>query len=223
MILKPVSTIVYFYGMCKRILCCAVVALACLGCSPRVSYSVSTLYVDPRFAGRNLGDSAIALLPFLSAEGPVASEELEPEKMAVMIQSQRADLKFASSGEFENGFPLRFDRREIAKFYKALFSEEIQAAKGMDDIWKYAGHPYLLVFSLADGASTLNRDSSVVKQVDVRCELWSRDDREVIWLADCKGVSYDGNVEDRRLIMESMRLLAKELPQKLPNYGRENW
>ena len=223
MILIPVSTIVYFYGMYKRILCCALVALVCLGCTPRVSYSVRTLHIDPWFSGRNLSNAAIALLPLLSAKGTIKNEELESEKMAVMIQDLRTDLKFASYVEFEDGFPPRFDKREIAKFYKALFSEEMLAAKGMDSIWKYARQPYILVFSLADGASIRNMDSSVFKQVSVRCDLWSRDNRAVVWRADCKGVSDDVNVDDRGLILESMRLLAKEIPQTLPNYGRESW
>jgi len=200
-----------------------VVTLACFGCSPRVSYSIRTLHIDPWFSGRNLSNVAIALCPFLSANGSVTTEELESEKMAVMIQDSRRDLKFASYSEFEDGFPARFDRREIAEFYKAVFSEEILSVKGMDSIWKYARQPYILAFSLIDGASIRNMDSTVFKQVSVRCDLWSRDSREVVWRSVCKGVSDDRNVDDRHLIIESMRLLTENIPQTLPNYGQESW
>lgn len=211
-------TIVYFYGMYKRILCCAVVALACLGCSPRVSYSVRTLHIDPWFSGQNLSRATIAILPLLSGNGAVMIEELESEKMAVMIQNQRPDLRFASYSEFEEGFPPRFDKREIAVFYKAVFSEEILTAKGMDNIWKYAGQPYILAFSLVNGTSVRNMDNSVFKQVDVRCELWSREGREVVWRSVCKGVSDDGNIDDSQLILESMRLLTEAIPKTPVNY-----
>ena len=196
---------------------------ACLGCTPRVSYSVRTLHIDSWFSGRNLSNAGIALLPLLSAKGPVVTGELESERMAVMVQNQRVDLRFASYREFEDGFPPRFDKREIAAFYKALFAEEILAVKAMDSIWKYLGQPYVFVFSLADGASIRNMDNSVFKQVSVRCDLWSREGRAVVWRAVCKGVSDDGNVDDSQLIIESMRLLTEAIPQTAPNYGRESW
>jgi hypothetical protein len=159
----------------------------------------------------------------LSAKGTVTNDELESEKMAVMVQNQRTDLRFASYGEFEDGFPSRFDKREIAAFYKAVFSEEILAVKGMDSIWKYAGQPYILAFSLIDGASIRNMDNSVFKQVSVRCDLWSREGRAVVWRAVCKGVSDDGNVDDSQLILESVRLLTEAIPRTMPNYGQESW
>jgi len=196
---------------------------ACLGCTPRVSFSVRTLYTDPWFSGRNLSNAAIAVLPLLSAKGAITAEELESEKMAVMIQNLRTDLKFYSYGEFEGGFPPRFDKREIAKFYEAAFAEDILAVKGMDSIWQHVRQPYIMVFSLIDGASIRNMDDSVFKQVSVRCDLWSRDSREVVWRSMCKAVSDDGRIEDSRLIAESMRLLTGEIPQTMPNYGRESW
>jgi len=209
--------------MYKKFLCCAVVMLACFGCSPRVSYSVRTLHVDQWFSGRNLSNAVIAILPLQSAKGPIVVGELESDSMAVTIQNLRPDLRFASYGEFEGGFPPRFDKREIEKFYKALFSEDVLRAKGMDSVWKYAGQPYIMVFSLVDGASIRNMDNSVFKQVSVRCDLWSREGREVVWRSVCKGVSDDGNVDDSQLIAESVRLLTEALPKTMPNYGRESW
>jgi len=214
---------IYYDGMWKKILCCAATALVCLSCTPRVSYSVRTTYIDAWFSGRNLSNAAIALLPVQSAKGAVVTEELESEKMVVMFQKMRRDLQFASSDEFESGFPAQVGKAEIAEFYRAAFSEDILSVKSMDSIWKYVRQPYILVFSLAGGASVNGMDGGVFKQVSVRGDLWSRDGREVVWRSVCKGVSDDRTVDDSRLIAESVQQLAEALPKARPNYGRESW
>jgi len=210
-------------SMYRKILYCAVIALACFGCAPRVSYSVRTLYTDSRFSERDFRNAVTVLCPLLNAKGAVIAEGLEPENMAAVVQNLRPDLRFAPYSEFENGFPARFDRRELAKFYNAAFEEEILAVKGMDSVWQHIKHQYVLIFSLIDGASIRDTDSSVFKQVSVRGDLWRGDGREVVWRGQCKGVSDDIKADGGLLIIECMRLLTGELPLTESNYGREKW
>jgi hypothetical protein len=192
-------------------------------CSPRISYSVSVVHSDPKFSGRMLSGADIALLPVLSSGGALSGGELAADSMAGLLRESRPDLRFVDYGRFEGGFPASFDRRAVYEFYGLVFREDVLAAKAMDSVWAYMAQPYALACSLSDGAEIRNMDGSVFKHAGVRCELWDRDGREVVWRALCKAVSDDGGVADSRLISESLRRLAEAIPGAVPNYGRESW
>jgi hypothetical protein len=202
-------------------------SLACLiltGCAPRrVSYNVWPLYIDPHFSARALSNNDIAVLPLLTSEGPITEGGPEGEELLKRLRTLRPDLRLVSHTVFENGFPPRFDRREISEFYDRLFREDVLAIKGMDALWEGIEQPYLLVYTLKDGAVIKNMDESVFKHVSVTCEIWNRDGRGVVWRASARGVSDDRRVSDREILVETMRRLAEAIPAFAPDYGRESW
>ena len=206
------------------------VVLACLvcfsgfsGCARRVSYNVSTLYTDAFLSRRDLGSAEVVVLPLQGPRGTVAGGSLAADAMIKRLKPLRSDLIFVSYEDFERGFPPRFDRRQIADFYARLFGDEILAIKAMDSLWEAVRYPYLLAFTLRDGATIRNLDGSVFMHVSIMAELWRRGDREVVWRAQCRGVSDDKGMTDSELIAESMRYLAAAIPATAPNYGQENW
>jgi len=198
-------------------------ALVLSGCSGRLSYNVTQTYIDPYFSGRLLNNARVAVLPFLTSNGGVVDGELESERMAKKLRALRPDMIFVSYKEFENGFPARFDRRMLPVFYDKLYEEDVLGVKAMDSLWQHVAQPYLLVYSLRAGALVNNVDKSLFKHASVVCELWSREERAVVWRASCMGVSDDKDVPDGELMAEGMRHLVEAIPPTLPNYGREAW
>jgi len=201
----------------------SVLSAALSGCAGRLSFNVTQNYIDPYFSGRALNSAKVAVLPFLTPHGGVVDGELESERMAKRLRALRPDMVFVSYKEFENGFPARFDRRRISEFYVKLYEEDILAVKAMDSLWDYVAQPYLLVYALRGGASINNLDNSTFKHAGVVCELWSREERAVVWRASCVGVSDDRGIPDGVLMAEGMQRLAEAIPPTLPNYGREAW
>jgi len=203
----------------------ALLALAALvvGCSPRVSYNVTQSHIDPYFSPRLLNNAPVAVLPFLTPGGGVVDGALESERMARRLRAARPDMLFVPCGEFENGFPAHFDRRMLPEFYGKLYDEDILGVKAMDSLWERVAQPYLLVYTLRAGALINNVDRSLFKHASVACELWSREERAVVWRASCMGVSDDRAVPDGELMAEGMRRLAEAIPATAPNYGREAW
>jgi len=197
--------------------------LALSGCSGRVSYNVTQSYIDPYFSGRLLNNAQVAVLPFLTPRGGIVDGGLESERMARKLRTLRPDMVFVSYIDFENAFPARFDRRMLQEFYGKLYDDDILGVKAMDSLWEYIAQPYLLVYALRAGALISNVDRSVFKHASVVCELWSREERAVVWRASCMGVSDDRGVPDGELMAEGMRRLAEAIPPTLPNYGREAW
>ncbi|MDR2578395.1 MAG: hypothetical protein LBC70_06250 [Chitinispirillales bacterium] len=198
--------------------------LTLAGCAlRRVSYNVSIQFTDPRFSPRMLSNREMAVLPLLTAGGPVTEGRLEARKMVKRLRSLRPDLTFVSYRAFENGFPPRFDKREINVFYEHLFSGDMLAVKSMDSLWAFVRQPYLLVYTLKDGARIQNMDESHFKHVSVVCEIWSRDGRGVVWRASVRGVSDDRRVLDSEILAESMRRLVRSIPAVAPDYGQEEW
>jgi len=193
------------------------------GCSGRVSYNVTQSYIDPYFSGRLLNNAQVAVLPFLTPRGGIVDGELESERMAKKLRALRPDMVFVSYIDFENAFPARFDRRMVQEFYGKLYEEDILGVKAMDSLWDHVAQPYLLVYALRAGAFVNNVDRSVFKHAVVMCELWSREERAVVWRASCMGVSDDKGIPDGELMAEGMRRLAEAIPPTLPNYGREAW
>jgi hypothetical protein len=196
---------------------------ALAGCSGRVSYNVTTLYVDQYFSARNLNNARIAVLPFLTPQGGLVEGAFEPERMVRKLRALRPDLLFVSYLEFEKGFPARFDRRLLPELYDKLYREDILGVRAMDALWESVAQPYVLVYALRGGAVINNLDESVFKHASVVCELWSRDQRAVVWRAACKGVSDDKRMAESGIMAESMRRLAEAIPATAPNYGREAW
>jgi hypothetical protein len=193
------------------------------GCFGRVSYNVTQTHIDPYFSPRLLNNAGVAVLPFLTPRGVAAGGELEPERVVRKLRAARPDMRFVSHGEFENSFPARFDRRMFAEFYGKLYGGDVVGVKAMDSLWEHAAQPYLLVYALRAGAGITNIDTSRFKHASVVCELWSREERAVLWRAACTGVSNDKGVPDGRLMAEGMRRLAEAIPPTAPNYGREAW
>ena len=202
----------------------ALASLAALsGCYGRVSYNVTQSYIDPYFSGRLLNNAQVAVLPFLTPHGGVVDGNLESERMAKKLRALRPDMVFVSYNEFENAFPARFDRRMISELYTKLYDEDVLGVKAMDSLWQHVAQPYLLVYALRAGAYINNVDKSLFKHASVVCELWSREERAVVWRASCMGVSDDRKVPDDELMAEGMQRLAEAIPPTLPNYGREAW
>jgi hypothetical protein len=199
------------------------VAAALSACSGRVSYNVTQIHIDPYFSPRLLNNAQVAVLPFLTSGGVAADGELEPERIVRKLSAARPDMRFVSRGEFENGFPIRFDRRMLSEFYNKLYGEDILGVKAMDSLWEHVAQPYLLVYALRSGAGITNIDTSLFKHASVVCELWSREERAVMWRAACTGVSDDSGVPDGRLMADGMKRLAEAIPATAPNYGREAW
>jgi hypothetical protein len=209
-----------------RYIACVVVmaAMALCGCSKRVSYNVTQNYIDPYFSGRALSNAEVAVLPFLTARGVMADGELEPDVVVRKLRVIRQDMAFVSFVEFENAFPAHVDRKRILpEFYGKLYDEDVIGVKAMDSLWEYVAQPYLLVYALRAGALINNVDKSMFKHARLVCELWSREERAVIWRASCMGVSDDKGVPDGELMAEGMRHLAGAIPPTMPNYGREAW
>ncbi|MCL2219160.1 MAG: hypothetical protein FWC23_04415 [Chitinispirillia bacterium] len=204
-------------------LVCLALLAAIAGCGYRVSYNVRVIYADPLFSARALTNVDIAVLPFLTVNGPFSEGPLETGVMLKGLKSQRPDLRFVSHEKFEEVFPPRFNRRWIADFYGGLFRQEVLTVKNMDSLWVHVEQPYLLVYSLRDGAEIINVDQSFFKHVTVICEIWSRDGREVVWRASYKGVSDDSRMTDGELLSESVKALVRNIPPTAPEYGRENW
>jgi hypothetical protein len=111
----------------------------------------------------------------------------------------------------------------LPELYDKLYREDILGVRAMDALWESLAEPYILVYALRDGAVISNLDESVFKHASVVCELWSRDQRAVVWRAACKGVSDDKRMAESGMMAESMRRLAEAIPATLPNYGREAW
>jgi hypothetical protein len=198
-------------------------ALALIGCFGRVSYNVSLMHIDPYFSPRLLNNAQVAVLPFLTPYGVEAVGELEPDRVVKRLRAARPDMRFVSRGEFENSFPVCFDRRMFAEFYGKLYGGDVLGVKAMDSLWEHAAQPYLLVYALRAGAGIKNIDTSLFKHASVVCELWSREERAVLWRAACTGVSDDKGVPDARLMAGGIVRLAEAIPQTAPNYGREAW
>jgi len=198
-------------------------ASALFGCSGRVSYNVTQNYIDPYFSGRQLSNAQVAVLPFLTQHGGVVDGELESERMVKRLRALRPDMVFVPYRDFENAFPANVDRRIVSEFYGKLYDEDILGIKAMDTLWEYVAQPYLLVYTLRAGALINNVDRSLFKHASVVCELWSRDERAVVWRASCMGVSDDRGVPDGILMAEGMRRIAEAIPPTAPNYGREAW
>lgn len=194
-----------------------------LGCFRRVSYNVTQSHIDPYFSPRLLNNAEVAVLPFLTPRGGVVDGALESERMVKRLRAVRPDMIFVSYSEFENGFPAHFDRRIVPEFYGKLYDEDVLGVKAMDSLWEYVVQPYLLVYALRAGALINNLDRSRFKHASVVCELWSRDERAVVWRASCTGVSDDRGVPDGELMAEGMRRLVEAIPPTAPNYGREAW
>jgi len=201
----------------------AALVLALSGCSGRVSYNVTQSYIDPYFSGRALNNAKVAVLPFLTSQGPAADGELSPETVVKKLRSLRSDMDFVPFTAFEAAFPAQVDRRIVPEFYGKLYDEDVLGVKAMDSLWAYVAQPYLLVYALRGGAFVRNVDRSVFKHAGMVCELWSRDERAVVWRAWCTGVSDDRGVPDGALVAEGMRRLAEAIPPTLPNYGSEAW
>jgi hypothetical protein len=194
------------------------------GCSGRVSYNVTQTYIDPYFSGRALNNAKVAVLPFLTRQGRLADGELEPDVVVKKLRVIRPDMVFVSFVEFESAFPAHVDRKRILpEFYGKLYDEDILGVKAMDSLWDHVAQPYLLVYALRAGALINNVDKSIFKHARLVCELWSREERAVIWRASCMGVSDDKGVPDGKLMAEGMRHLAGAIPPTAPNYGREAW
>jgi len=198
-------------------------ALLSFGCSGRVSYNVTQSYIDPYFSGRALNNAKVAVLPFLTPQGPAADGELEPEAAVRKLRPLRTDMEFVPFTAFENAFPAHVDRRIVREFYAKLYEEDVLGVKAMDSLWEHVAQPYLLVYALRAGAFIKNADNSVFKHASVVCELWSREERAVVWRASCTGVSDDRSIPDGELMVEGMRRLVEAIPPTLPNYGHEAW
>jgi len=199
------------------------VSSALPGCSGRVSYNVTQSYLDPYFSERQLNHARVAVLPFLTPQGVSAGGDLEPKRVAVKLRALRPDMEFVPFVDFENALPAHIDRRIVPEFYVKLYEGDVLGVKAMDSLWEYVAQPYLLVYALRAGALIKNVDNSVFKHASVVCELWSRDERAVVWRASCTGVSDDRNIPDDELMAEGMRRLAEAIPPTLPNYGHEAW
>jgi len=204
-------------------LCITLIVMFLSGCAPRVSYSVRTLYTDPNLSPRALSNADIAVLPLLTSRGPLSEGPLGSGVLVRKLRDLRPDLRFVSYEEFDGAFPPRFNRRGIADFYGKLFRQEVLSVKNMDSLWVHVAQPYILVYTLWDGADIKNVDESIFKHVTLICELWRRDGREVVWRASVKGVSDDGRMADGELLASSMRFLAESIPFSAPEYGRESW
>ncbi|MDR0307329.1 MAG: hypothetical protein LBI42_10910 [Chitinispirillales bacterium] len=192
-------------------------------CAPRVSYTVKTLYTDPQFTGRMLSGFHVALLPLLNAGWPVELDELEELELFEMFQTVRPDIKFVSTYEFETDFTFKAGEASLFNFYKLLFNEEMLALKNADSLWNSVRQHYLLVYSIRNGMSVRNIDTSVYKKFIVECELWSVEHRAVVWRAQCGGVSEDKRSRDKQMLAESMKYLAQMVPAVQPGYGPESW
>jgi hypothetical protein len=201
----------------------AVSAATLFGCSGRVSYNVTQNYIDPYFSGRRLNSARVAVLPFLTPRGLAVDGELEPERVVRKLKALRPDMEFVSFMDFENALPAQVDRRIVPEFYGKLYEGDVLGVKAMDSLWRHIAQPYLLVYTLRSGALINNVDQSLFKHASVVCELWSREERAVVWRASCMGVSDDKGVSDDVLMSEGMRRLAEAIPPTLPNYGREAW
>jgi len=198
--------------------------LALFGCSGRVSYNVTQSYIDPYFSGRALNNAKVAVMPFLTQHGRLAEGELDPNAVVKKLRLIRPDMAFVSFAEFEGAFPAHVDRKRILpEFYGKLYDEDVLGVKAMDSLWEYVAQPYLLVYALRAGALINNVDKSMFKHARLVGELWSREERAVIWRASCMGVSDDKGVPDGRLMAEGMRYLAEAIPPTVPNYGHEAW
>lgn len=207
----------------RRLYAAAAVALALSGCSGRVSYNVTQNYIDPYFSGRALNNAKVAVLPFLTPQGAAADGGLEPERVVKKLRSIRPDMDFVPFTAFENAFPAHVDRRIVSEFYGKLYDGDVLGVKAMDSLWAHVAQPYLLVYALRDGAFIKNVNKSVFKRAGLACELWSRDERAVVWRASCTGVSDDRSIPDGELMAEGMSRLAEAIPPTLPNYGHEAW
>ncbi|MDR2591354.1 MAG: hypothetical protein LBC59_00920 [Chitinispirillales bacterium] len=198
-------------------------ALALSGCAARVSYNVTQSYIDPYFSERQLNHAQVAVLPFLTTQGVSVDGDLRPERVVRKLRALRPDMEFVSFMGFENSLPAPIDRKIVPEFYGKLYEGDILGVQAMDSLWAHIAQPYLLVYTLRAGAIINNVDKSLFKHASLVCELWSREQRAVVWRASCMGVSDDKHVSDARLMAEGMLHLAEAIPPTAPNYGREAW
>ncbi|GBU22607.1 hypothetical protein R80B4_02517 [Fibrobacteres bacterium R8-0-B4] len=200
-----------------------VMAAALSGCSRRVSYNVTQSYIDPYFSERKLNHAQVAVLPFLTQQGAVVDDDLEPGRVVKKLRAIRPDMEFVSFVGFENSLPAQVDRRIVPEFYGKLYEGDVLGVQALDSLWAYVAQPYLLVYALRMGAFINNTDRSLFKHASLVGELWSREERAVVWRASCMGVSEDRGVSDGKLMAEGMRHIAGAIPPTGPNYGREAW
>jgi len=222
MLLSPKISVNHSVRSSRAALLFSIAALACFACAPRASYHVSTLYFDDFLSARALGSAEVAVLPVISSTGALTEGVLAADAMVKRFKPRRPDLVFVPYDAFENGFPPRH-RNNVADLYKRIYNSEILAIKAMDTLWASVRQEYILAFTLRDGAVIHNLDGSVFSHVSVMAELWNSGGREVVWRAQCRGVSDDRAMTDSELIAETMRSLVEAIPATAPNYGREQW
>ncbi|MFP4163064.1 MAG: hypothetical protein ACLFVE_03705 [Chitinispirillaceae bacterium] len=197
--------------------------LGVLSCLHNMKLQVKNLYTDPQFTARRLSNVKIAVLPLLSAQGPVRAEELKPRSILELVRKTRPGIDWSGTDEFELSFKNMGGLSKLKSFYSLIFEGNVLALNGADSLWNAVEHSLLLTFRLKSGATVRSFDIGQKKQFDIECELWDSAKREVLWRSVCHGESSDGQVADSRLLVETMRRLVEEIPAVQPGYESGSW
>lgn len=199
-------------------------ALLLLGdCSPRMAGSVQVLYQDRDFNSASFSGQSIIILPLLTKNGLDHTPEISPKRFGEWLASKRSDLRMLQRTAFETEYLKKHDSLSLARFYLALWKDDMLALHSCDSIWKAMNAGCLLTFRLTNGISLKNIENRTRKQATLETELWNIDSTEVIWRVSITRASMSPKKRDTDLVWDAMTALVPLLPIYRPSVNEKNW